>query len=55
MTDPHDTPPYSYAFQPIVDTDARALFSYEALVRGPGGESAKHVLDRVPPAALHRF
>jgi EAL domain-containing protein (putative c-di-GMP-specific phosphodiesterase class I) len=49
------TPPYSYAFQPIVDAAERTIVSFEALVRGPRGESAKQVLDRVPPDALHRF
>ena len=35
------------AFQPIVDLDRREVHSYEALVRGPRGESAAHVLGRV--------
>ena len=29
-------PAFSYAFQPIVDTVAREVFSYEALIRGRG-------------------
>ena len=31
---------FSMAFQPIVDTTRHAIFGYEALVRGPGGEPA---------------
>jgi len=48
-------PSYSYAFQPIVDAGSRAIFSYEALVRGPRAESAKHVLDQVASEVRHRF
>ncbi|MEO6338766.1 MAG: EAL domain-containing protein [Caulobacteraceae bacterium] len=35
------------AFQPIVDVDRGAVFAYEALVRGTGGEGAAHVLGAV--------
>ncbi|MFM9926389.1 diguanylate phosphodiesterase [Variovorax sp. H27-G14] len=45
----------SYAYQPIVDTLAREVVSYEALVRGAQGESAFQVLSAVPPEELHRF
>lgn len=46
----------SFAFQPIVDTVAGGVFSYEALVRGPHGESAGHVLGQARAAGeLHRF
>ena len=45
----------SYAYQPIVDTFAREVVSYEALIRGAAGESAFEVLGAVPPAALYRF
>lgn len=38
---------FSYAFQPIVDTDARTVFAHEALVRGSAGESADSILSRV--------
>lgn len=31
---------FSYAFQPIVNIKTETLFGYEALVRGPNGESA---------------
>lgn len=45
----------SYAYQPIVDTLARKVVSYEALVRGARAESASQVLSAVPPAALYAF
>lgn len=45
----------SYAYQPIVDTVARKVVSYEALVRGARGESAFQVLGAVPAAQLHGF
>jgi EAL domain-containing protein (putative c-di-GMP-specific phosphodiesterase class I) len=35
------------AFQPIVDIHARRIYGYEALVRGPNGESAAWVLAKV--------
>ncbi len=38
---------FSYAFQPIVDVQARRVFAHEALVRGPGGEPAGSVLSQV--------
>lgn len=45
----------SYAYQPIVDTAALKVVSYEALVRGARGESAFQVLGAVPAAQLHGF
>jgi len=45
----------SVAFQPIVDTVAGTVYSYEALLRGSGGESAGSLLAQVSPADLHRF
>ncbi|MEP6502198.1 MAG: EAL domain-containing protein, partial [Betaproteobacteria bacterium] len=48
-------PDFSYAFQPIVDTVAREVFSYEALIRGPVGESAWSVLGQVSPAQRYLF
>ncbi|MBA3696189.1 MAG: EAL domain-containing protein [Methylotenera sp.] len=36
----------SVAFQPIVDTHARAVYSHEALVRGLNNEPAYHVIQR---------
>lgn len=46
---------FSYAFQPIVDTGARTIVSYEALVRGVQGEPAAHVFDRVHADQLYQF
>ena len=43
------------AFQPVVDLDRRAVYAYEALVRGRGGESAGEVLARVPAAGRYAF
>jgi|TARA_R110000851_G_scaffold33896_21_gene90456 EAL domain-containing protein (putative c-di-GMP-specific phosphodiesterase class I) len=43
------------AFQPIVDVSQRAIIYYEALVRGPNGESAYSILDQVTPALMYRF
>lgn len=37
---------FSFAFQPIVDTHARAVFSHEALVRGLNNEPAYQVIKR---------
>lgn len=48
-------PDFSHAFQPIVDLVARRVHAYEALVRGPAGESARQVLDQVPPALAYGF
>ncbi len=48
-------PCYSYAFQPIVDAAAAEIFSYEALIRGPCGESAGHVLAQVHSQDLHNL
>src|SRR5690349_11015292 len=37
-------PRYTFAFQPIVDVDARRIASYEALIRGAQGEPAATIL-----------
>ena len=47
--------PFSMAFQPIVDVPARQIYAYEALVRGPGGEGARSVLDQVTDANRAAF
>jgi blue light- and temperature-responsive anti-repressor len=52
---PSLAPAFSYAFQPIVDTAAREVFSYEALIRGPGNEPAYRVLEQVPEDLKHQF
>ncbi len=46
---------FSYAFQPIVDVHARKIFAHEALVRGPGGESAHSVLSKVAAENQYAF
>ncbi len=46
---------FSYAFQPIVDLNAREFFAHEALVRGPNGESALTILSQVNEANRYRF
>ena len=47
--------PFSMAFQPVVDLAARRVYAYEALVRGPHGESAGSVLGQVTPANRYAF
>ncbi|MGN8157443.1 EAL domain-containing protein [Salinisphaera sp. RV14] len=46
---------FTMAFQPIVDVAAGDVFAYEALVRGPGGESAASILDRVDAGNMYTF
>ena len=46
---------FEYAFQPIVDVARRSVFAHEALVRGPQGESAMSVLNRVNDQNRYRF
>lgn len=46
---------FSYAYQPIVDVGARAIYAHEALVRGPGGEPAGSVLAQVNDDNRYRF
>ncbi|CAN5818295.1 hypothetical protein BH11PSE1_BH11PSE1_20530 [soil metagenome] len=43
------------AFQPIMDLQTGAPFAYEALVRGPAGESAASVLAKVTPENRYAF
>ena len=52
---PLPLPRFSFAFQPIVQATSGTVVSYEALIRGPDGESAHSVLSRVPHGALHEF
>lgn len=47
--------PFSMAFQPIVDVQARRIFAYEALVRGPQNESAYSVLSQVTEENRYSF
>ncbi len=37
---------FSMAFQPIVDVQAKRTFAYEALARGPNGESLNDILEK---------
>jgi blue light- and temperature-responsive anti-repressor len=46
---------FSFAFQPIVDVDAREVISYEALIRGRNNEPAYQILQQVPPGGLLAF
>ena len=43
------------AFQPIVDVEAKRVFAYEALVRGPQNEPAISVLQQVTPENRYSF
>lgn len=45
----------SMAFQPIVDVQTGRPFAYEALVRGPEGQSAYSVLSQVTEANRYAF
>ncbi len=47
--------PFSMAFQPIVDVEARRVFAYEALVRGIDGQSAGSVLGQVSKENIYAF
>lgn len=51
------SPPFEFsmAFQPLVDLAAGRVYAYEALVRGPAGESAGWVLDQVTLANRYAF
>jgi EAL domain-containing protein (putative c-di-GMP-specific phosphodiesterase class I) len=46
---------FAMAFQPIDDTETGRPFAYEALVRGPAGESADSILSRVTVANRYSF
>jgi len=46
---------FSFAFQPIVNALTREVVSFEALVRGPSGESSAEVFAKVPRENLYRF
>lgn len=46
---------FTMAFQPIVRFADQHVWGYEALVRGPAGESAFSVLEKVEPEILYAF
>ncbi len=46
---------FKMAFQPIVDVQQGRIWGYEALVRGPDGESAYSVLSQLTDDQLYRF
>ena len=46
---------FSMAFQPIMDIGSGTAFAYEALVRGPNGQSAASVLAQVTAANRYAF
>ncbi|WP_232522409.1 EAL domain-containing protein [Marinimicrobium alkaliphilum] len=43
------------AFQPIIDSDNRTVYAYEALVRGLNGEGAWQILNQVTPDNRYQF
>jgi len=46
---------FQMAFQPVVDIAARRIYGYEALVRGPDGQSAASVLGAVTDDNRYAF
>lgn len=46
---------FEYAYQPIVEFSNQSIYAYEALVRGPQGESAASVLSQVNDSNRYRF
>lgn len=46
---------FEYAFQPIVDFNAKIIFAHEALIRGPNGEGAYSVLSQVNSDNRYQF
>jgi EAL domain-containing protein (putative c-di-GMP-specific phosphodiesterase class I) len=46
---------FTMAFQPIVDLGRRRVWGYEALVRGPAGESAASILAQVTDETRYKF
>ncbi len=46
---------FEYAYQPIVNVATKTVFAHEALVRGPNGESAYSVLDKVNDSNRYVF
>jgi EAL domain-containing protein (putative c-di-GMP-specific phosphodiesterase class I) len=48
-------PAFAYAFQPIVNTRSRSIYSYEALIRGPEGQPAWWVFESLGDGDLAAF
>ena len=48
-------PPFSHAFQPIVDVAQQSVFAHEALVRGAQGEGAGSIFSRISAEQLGAF
>jgi EAL domain-containing protein (putative c-di-GMP-specific phosphodiesterase class I) len=48
-------PSFTFAFQPIVDANAREVFSHEALIRGLSNEPAYRILEQIPADRLLEF
>ncbi len=48
-------PVLTFAFQPIFNAERRSIVAYEALVRGPHGESAATIINTIAPADLPHF
>ena len=46
---------FSFAYQPIVDLAAGRIYAHEALVRGPEGQSAASVLERIGESNRYSF
>ncbi|MEC9482915.1 MAG: EAL domain-containing protein [Halomonas sp.] len=46
---------FTMAFQPIVDVAEARILAYEALVRGPQGQSAASILGQVDETVMYRF
>lgn len=46
---------FTMAFQPIIDVDKKTVYSQEALVRGPGDESAYSILSKVNDKNRYQF
>ena len=53
--DPAEALDFTMAFQPIVDIVARSVHGYEALVRGPNGESAGLILGKITSENRYAF
>jgi EAL domain-containing protein (putative c-di-GMP-specific phosphodiesterase class I) len=47
--------PFSMAFQPIIDVEARRIYAFEALVRGTQGQSAATMLAQVSDQNRYAF